>query len=63
MMENASERTIEVNGRGYRLPEQPTVVVCVDGCEYEYLEAAVAAASRLSSARCSKAARPSRPIA
>lgn len=43
MMENASERTIEVNGRDYRLPEQPTVVVCVDGCEYDYLEAAVAA--------------------
>ena len=38
-----SERTIEVNGRGYRLPAQPTVVVCVDGCEYDYLEAAVAA--------------------
>ena len=38
-----SERTIEVNGRGYRLPAQPTVVVCVDGCEYDYLEAAVVA--------------------
>ncbi|MCX4163267.1 MULTISPECIES: phosphonoacetate hydrolase [Paraburkholderia] len=37
-----SERTIEVNGRGYRLPAQRTVVVCVDGCEYDYLEAAVA---------------------
>ncbi|MGH8782946.1 phosphonoacetate hydrolase [Paraburkholderia sp.] len=38
-----TERTIEVNGRRYRLPRQPTVVVCVDGCEYDYLEAAVAA--------------------
>lgn len=38
-----TERTIEVNGRRYRLPKQPTVVVCVDGCEYDYLEAAVAA--------------------
>ena len=42
-MANPSERTIEVNGRSYQLPSQPTVVVCVDGCEYDYLEAAVAA--------------------
>jgi phosphonoacetate hydrolase len=38
-----SERNVEVNGRSYRLPVTPTVVVCVDGCEYDYLEAAVAA--------------------
>jgi phosphonoacetate hydrolase len=31
------------NGRRYRLPVEPTVVVCVDGCEYDYLERAVAA--------------------
>ncbi|SEJ68854.1 phosphonoacetate hydrolase [Paraburkholderia diazotrophica] len=36
-----SERTVEVNGRSYRLPATPTVVVCVDGCEYDYLEAAM----------------------
>ncbi|MPW21094.1 phosphonoacetate hydrolase [Paraburkholderia sp. CNPSo 3157] len=36
-----SERSVEVNGRSYRLPVTPTVVVCVDGCEYDYLEAAV----------------------
>jgi phosphonoacetate hydrolase len=42
-MANSGERTIEVNGRSYRLPSQPTVVVCVDGCEFDYLEAAVAA--------------------
>jgi phosphonoacetate hydrolase len=36
-------RSIEVNGRAYRLSSQRTVVVCVDGCEYDYLEAAVAA--------------------
>jgi phosphonoacetate hydrolase len=36
-------RDIEANGRRYRLSSQPTVVVCVDGCEYDYLEAAVAA--------------------
>jgi phosphonoacetate hydrolase len=28
---------IEVNGRRYRLPQSPTVVVCVDGCEPDYL--------------------------
>jgi phosphonoacetate hydrolase len=38
-----SGRNVEVNGRGYALPAKPTVVVCVDGCEYDYLEAAVAA--------------------
>ncbi|WOD16189.1 phosphonoacetate hydrolase [Paraburkholderia kirstenboschensis] len=41
--ENAKQRTIEVNGRGYRLPLEPTVVICVDGCEFDYLEAAVGA--------------------
>ena len=34
---------IAVNGRSYRMPATPTVIVCVDGCEYDYLEAAVAA--------------------
>ncbi|CAM2139828.1 Phosphonoacetate hydrolase [Pararobbsia alpina] len=34
---------IAVNGRSYRMPVTPTVIVCVDGCEYDYLEAAVAA--------------------
>jgi phosphonoacetate hydrolase len=42
-MTRSGERTIEVNGRSYRLPAQPTVVVCVDGCEFDYLDAAVAA--------------------
>ena len=35
-------RQIEVNGRGYRLPAQPSVVVCVDGCEPDYIAQAVA---------------------
>ena len=34
---------IEVNGRSYRLPERPVVVVCVDGCEPDYIAQAVAA--------------------
>ena len=35
-------RRIEVNGRTYRLPERPSVVVCVDGCEPDYIAQAVA---------------------
>jgi phosphonoacetate hydrolase len=33
----------DVNGRSYRAPSQPTVVVCIDGCEPEYIAQAVAA--------------------
>jgi phosphonoacetate hydrolase len=33
---------IEVNGRRYAAPRQPTVVVCVDGCEPDYIAQAVA---------------------
>ena len=33
---------VQVNGRTYRLPAAPTVVVCVDGCEPEYIAQAVA---------------------
>ncbi|HEY9065735.1 MAG TPA: phosphonoacetate hydrolase [Burkholderiaceae bacterium] len=33
---------ITVNGRSYRLPAHPTVVVCVDGCEPDYIAQAVA---------------------
>src|SRR5579872_3634800 len=34
--------SIEVNKRSYRLPTQPSVVVCVDGCEPDYIAQAVA---------------------
>ncbi len=34
--------TLDVNGRDYRLPSIPTVVVCVDGCEPDYLAQSVA---------------------
>lgn len=37
-----TESTFEVNGRTYKLPIVPTVVVCVDGCEPDYLAQAVA---------------------
>ena len=33
---------INVNGRSYALPTSPTVVVCVDGCEPDYIAQAVA---------------------
>lgn len=33
---------LKINGRIYKLPTQPTVVVCVDGCEPDYLAQAVA---------------------
>jgi phosphonoacetate hydrolase len=29
---------IELNGRRYRKPQRPTVVICVDGCDPDYLE-------------------------
>ena len=32
---------IFVNGRRYRWPERPVVVVCVDGCEPEYISQAI----------------------
>ena len=33
---------LDINHRQYKLPTQPTVVVCVDGCEPDYLGQAVA---------------------
>mgnify|MGYP001347062392 FL=1 len=36
-------QTIEVNSRRYRWMQRPVVVVCVDGCEPAYLDAAIAA--------------------
>jgi phosphonoacetate hydrolase len=35
-------RILEVNGRRYRWMGEPLVAVCVDGCEFDYLEAAAA---------------------
>ncbi|MCC7273650.1 MAG: phosphonoacetate hydrolase [Alphaproteobacteria bacterium] len=39
----ARDVTVEVNGRRYRAPRQPTVVVCIDGSEPDYTDAAIAA--------------------
>ena len=35
-------RTVAVNGRTYRSPRRPSVVVCVDGCEPAYVDDAIA---------------------
>jgi phosphonoacetate hydrolase len=37
-----SARALTVNGRSYAWPRRPLVVVCVDGCEPDYLTRAVA---------------------
>ena len=34
--------TVTANGRSYRIPSAPTVVVCIDGSEPGYIEAAIA---------------------
>ena len=34
---------VTVNGRAYRWMDRPLVVVCVDGCEFDYIREAVAA--------------------
>lgn len=39
----SSERTIVVNGRNYRAPTRPTVVICLDGSEPGYIEEAIKA--------------------
>jgi len=36
-------KTIDVNGRAYRWPQRPLVVVCVDGCEPDYITQAISA--------------------
>jgi phosphonoacetate hydrolase len=36
-----SDRTIVVNGRNYRAPVKPTVVICLDGSEPGYIEEAI----------------------
>jgi phosphonoacetate hydrolase len=43
MRSGVPSSSITVNGREYRRPDRPLVVVCVDGCEPAYLDEAVAA--------------------
>jgi phosphonoacetate hydrolase len=43
MVMNANGKTIAVNGRDYKAPERPTVVICLDGSEPGYVERAIEA--------------------
>jgi len=40
---NPPKSRVSVNGRDYRWPDKPVVVVCIDGSEPDYIERAVAA--------------------
>jgi phosphonoacetate hydrolase len=44
-MQGKTERmeTLSVNGRNYAMPKRPVVVVCVDGCEPDYISQAIQA--------------------
>ena len=42
-MSNPPGRTVSANGRSYRWPARPLVVVCVDGCEADYINQAIQA--------------------
>jgi phosphonoacetate hydrolase len=37
----SSTKTVAVNGREYRWPQAPTVVICCDGCEPAYIDEAI----------------------
>ena len=39
----SNTKTLSVNGRSYQWTKQPVVVVCVDGCEQEYINQAIQA--------------------
>ena len=40
---NSDKSNVSVNGRDYHWPEQPVVVVCIDGSEPDYIEKAIEA--------------------
>ena len=40
---NSQTSSVSINGRDYRWPQRPVVVVCIDGSEPDYIEQAVAA--------------------
>jgi phosphonoacetate hydrolase len=42
-MSTPGDRQVTVNGRHYRFPQVPTVVVCIDGSEPGYIERAIGA--------------------
>ena len=42
-MSNTPSRAVSANGRSYRWMDRPLVVVCVDGCEADYINQAIQA--------------------
>src|SRR5210317_1065612 len=40
---NSQTSSVSINGRDYRWPDRPVVVVCIDGSEPDYIEQAIAA--------------------
>ncbi len=40
---------VAVNGRAYAMPQRPVAVVCLDGCDPDYLAVGLAAGERLRS--------------
>jgi len=40
---NSQKPVVSINGRDYRWPDKPVVVVCIDGSEPDYIEQAIAA--------------------
>jgi phosphonoacetate hydrolase len=42
MSNSSNEPTFSVNGRTYRAPHRPVVVICIDGCGDEYLTTSIA---------------------
>ena len=40
---NGADRSVSANGRSYRWMDRPLVVVCVDGCEADYITQAIQA--------------------
>lgn len=43
MRDNLAPGTLAVNGRTYAVPRRPVVVICIDGCDPDYLAAGFAA--------------------
>ena len=42
-MMSTIDKSLTVNGRRYAWPKAPIVVVCIDGCEPDYMDEAIAA--------------------
>ena len=40
-MNNEFLKKIQINNRQYVVPEKPVVVICIDGCDPDYLDAAL----------------------